>query len=79
MAVEERVVKEVSTLVSTCPVSGCGQNVDRAVAWPYSSEAISVEQLYLPLPLRARNAENRMRTFRSAAPPPKEPGYRRYL
>ncbi|KFY98961.1 hypothetical protein V500_01509 [Pseudogymnoascus sp. VKM F-4518 (FW-2643)] len=77
MTIEERVINGVSTLVSSCPVPGCGNNVDRAVAWPYSSEEISKEQLYSPLPIRARNGDAGIRAFRSAAPPAKELGYRR--
>jgi hypothetical protein len=76
MTVEERVIKGVSTLVSACPVSGCGQHVHRAVAWPYSSEATSIKQLYSPLPIRVRNVDEGMRTFRSAARQAREPGYR---
>ena len=78
MTVEERVIKEVPTLCSACPIPGCGQDVDRAVAWPYSSEAINEQQLYSSLQIRARNIDkDRVRTFRSAASPAKEAGYRR--
>jgi hypothetical protein len=68
--VEQSAVNGVPTLCSHCPVPSCGRNVDRAVAWPYSSDAIVPQQFYSAMPITARNVDRTVgRTFRSAAPP----------
>ncbi len=42
-------------LTSQCPVVGCGEKIERAVAWPSTSDRVPLEALYgeTRLPIRA--------------------------